>query len=155
MAAKTGKAENAYVKEGANGFRLPTQAEWEYAARGAVPSVASTSVWSYPWPGVFMDQSVPGIAWGSGNAGGKTQPVAELLPNSLGFYDLGGNVWEWNWPADISGTTGTAYRSCGNYEGSASSTTNASKVDEHRTVTNFHSTTGSGNGFRVVCAPEY
>ena len=65
----------------ANGLRLPTEAEWEYACR------AATTTASY---GVLND-----IAWYNGNAGGTTHAVATKLPNALGLYDTLGNVSEW------------------------------------------------------------
>jgi uncharacterized protein (TIGR02171 family) len=69
-----------------SGYRLPTESEWEYAARGA-----STSPLSPLSDSVSADDH----AWYSGNAGGATHPVASKLPNSLGFYDMEGNVFEW------------------------------------------------------------
>ena len=65
----------------ATGFRLPTEAEWEFACR------AGTTTARY---GVLDD-----IAWYDSNAGGTTHAVATKLPNSLGLYDTLGNVWEW------------------------------------------------------------
>jgi len=67
----------------ANGYRLPTEAEWEYAAR-AVGAPAGSEAPSFD-----------AAAWYTANARGTTHPVGEKLPNALGFYDTRGNVWEW------------------------------------------------------------
>jgi formylglycine-generating enzyme len=74
----------------ADGYRLPTEAEWEYAARGGVN-------WEddYRYSGCHEESELTDYAWYDDNSGSQTHEVETKLPNQLGIYDMSGNVYEW------------------------------------------------------------
>jgi uncharacterized protein (TIGR02171 family) len=70
-----------------DGYRLPTESEWEYAARDASSSL--------PFSAASDSGYARNCAWFTANSSGRTHPVGTRLPNSLGLYDMAGNVFEW------------------------------------------------------------
>lgn len=68
---------------GANGYRLPTEAEWQYACKAGTPG--------------YRYGELTDIAWYHDNSEGRAHAVGNKLPNQWGLYDMLGNAWEWCW----------------------------------------------------------
>ena len=137
-------------------YRLPTEAEWEYACRAG-----TTTTYSFG----DSDSELGDYAWYDKNSGNTTHPVRQKKPNAWGLYDLHGNVWEWcqDWHGDYpsgSGSRLTAVRSLTDPTGAARGSDRVSRggswydyARDSRSANRSRSTPDYRNfnlGFRVV-----
>jgi formylglycine-generating enzyme required for sulfatase activity len=120
-----------------SGYRLPSEAEWEWAARGGVGSN------NFPYSG---GNDANAVAWYYTNSGGVIQPVGTKAANELGIHDMSGNVYEWLW--DLLDAEYTFRRIRG---GSVDTNKESGRVDirGHGSVPE-HRSTDLSVGFRIV-----
>lgn len=131
-------------------YLLPTEAQWEYAARGGKNSR------KYKYSGSY--DAIDAVAWYTSNSGSSTHPVKQKRANELGLYDMSGNVWEWC--SDWYGTYSSSMQnnpmgaSSGQYRvlrgGSWYSDAQLCRVSNRGCTTPSNRDDG---GFRVVCLP--
>jgi formylglycine-generating enzyme required for sulfatase activity len=134
-------------------YRLPTEAEWEYAARGASTALTGSAAL------YAGSNSIDEVAWYSGNSDSKTYPVGQKRENALGVYDMSGNVWEWC--SDWYGNYSTGIHS--NPKGAPSGTTRVRRGGSWNLVaqycrvsdriSNYPGYKYSDLGFRLALAP--
>jgi formylglycine-generating enzyme required for sulfatase activity len=141
-------ADGAKIKPGANGYRLPTEAEWEYAARGGNQS--DTTSWAYTYAG---SNTIAGVAW---YAADGAHPVGKKLANGAGLYDMSGNVheWCWDWSSAISTATPPTGAASGTdrvLHGGSWQQTDAASCAVALRGYSYPAGRGSTRGFRVVC----
>jgi len=143
----------------ANGYRLPTEAEWEYAARGGQENLVD-----YLYSG---SDNIGDVAWYSGNNGSSGTPtygtklVKQKLPNALGLYDMSGNVYEWCWDWFGSYTATPKIDPTGATSGSTRVRRGGSWINyasnarvSYRNYYYYPSDRDSNLGFRLACSSE-
>jgi formylglycine-generating enzyme required for sulfatase activity len=131
-------------------FRLPTEAEWEYAARGG------NKTEGYKYAG---SNNIDDVAWYSGNSDNTTHPVAMKQSNELGLYDMCGNVAEWCWDYYTANLpAGAQTNPHGPSTGDVHVKRGGSWLDDPQQCTVFYRSGSAPNGkssslgFRVCCS---
>lgn len=132
--------ENAVINPSADGYRLPTAVEWEYAARGGNPNAAE---WHYQWAGTDDSTTTTLSLYASyGLSSSSPPPVGgQLKPNSAGLYDMSGSVSEYVWYEDDVTIANRVANRGGNWSDSEANC----KVDSGKKTN-----TSNGIGFRVA-----
>jgi formylglycine-generating enzyme required for sulfatase activity len=144
----SGSGNDITWNQSANGYRLPTEAEWEYAARGG-----NNVSLIYEYSG---SNNIDTVAWYKSNTRRGAQPVGTKAPNSLGLYDMSGNVceWCWDWFGNYAGESQI------NPKGASSGRNRVIRGGSWNSAAQYSRTTSRGNiaptamsdqfGFRVV-----
>jgi len=110
--SRNGTWDAVKIVDGSTGYRLPTEAQWEFAAKGG-----NGSPGNYTYAG---SNDIDSVAWYLNNSNRMIHEVGKKAPNGLGLYDMCGNVWEWCWDwygsypgeaqTDPAGAAADAYR---------------------------------------------
>ena len=172
----------AYADMNKKGFRLPTEAEWEYAARRQNDNTNVTNYGEEGGNAVYLtnlnsasgakdkwDTAETGdVAWYGGNSGSKTHPVGKRRANALGLHDMSGNVWEWcfDWWNYSPTANDGAYVQSGIVTDPQGAASDISRVfrggswnyDANNCTVGYRSSNrpdceGYGLGFRLACRP--
>ena len=146
--------DNVAMDMNENGFRLPTEAEWEWAAKGDTEN---------QWPGTNKKEQLQEYAWYTANSGQKTHKVKTRKPNEYQLYDMSGNVAEWCWDGfdyrtpdggkDPTGTTNISDRQHiirGGYWSSMDGTADRLTREVNKPEKTIRDVNGQ-IGFRCVC----
>lgn len=150
-----GSEDNPIANFSANGYRLPTEAEWEYASRGGQAGI-SNGTWAYIYSGSSL---IDNVAWWYSGFGGNTtatQNVGIKQGNALGLYDMSGNVYEWCWdryesPITTSGQDPRGPSSGDNRMAKGGCYLSGSnRIDVSYRVYNYPYAIGTGDGFRIA-----
>ena len=128
-------------------YRLPSEAEWEYACRAGTTT-------KYSFGDTITENQANFSRMGREN---KPMPVGQFPPNDFGLYDMHGNVWEWcqdNWYDDYNGapTDGSAWSFDHYYHVIRGGSYCSVKTNCHSAYRNFSALSGCDIGFRVVCS---
>ncbi len=143
---------NAALNLAKNGFRLPTESEWEWAAKGGTED---------KWAGTNTESELINYAWYNANADNKTHEVKLKSPNGYGLYDMTGNVWEWchDWYESIAGGINLGPNYTGPPSGSdrvfrgGGSWSAAAGCSRSCRGSGIPGGKGSGLGLRLACRP--
>lgn len=150
---RTGSITSAQVELDitANGYRLPTEAEWEFAARGG--GLVAATDWYYNYSG---SNKIDSVCWDNFNSSKKSHQVGLKYPNRLGLYDMSGNVAEWCHdfyhsisPTEETNPTGTLHGNFKVFRGGSFSSSSEDCTVSKRDFTEPASTSKK-IGFRVV-----
>ena len=144
-----------------NGYRLPTEAEWEYAARGGEAGCSMDN--PNDWAGTDNLSEFDNYAWTNSNSSSKTHEVKKKTPNEFGLYDMNGNVHEYCWDcysnavtsgdngnSEVTNPSGPSYTSTRVYRGGSYYGSSYSSVANRGGSEPYNFDTQHGSGFRLV-----